>query len=65
MSPMLIEHRPSHLNYSVVLSFHDSILLRNTQGRELLINIVLKMKLIKRCIPILGPIVTVNVFQAV
>jgi hypothetical protein len=31
-SPLLIEHCPSHLNYSVVLSFHDSILSRNMQG---------------------------------
>jgi hypothetical protein len=49
----------------VVLSLHDSILLRNTQGGELLINTVLKEKLIKRGIPKLGPIVTVNGFQAV
>jgi hypothetical protein len=49
----------------VVLSFHDSILLRNTQGGELLINIMLKAKLIKRGIPKLGPIVTMNGFQAV
>jgi hypothetical protein len=62
---MLIEHRPSHLNYSAVLLFHDSILLRNTWGGELLINTVLKAKLIERGIPELGPIVTVNGFQAV
>jgi hypothetical protein len=48
---MLIEHHPSHLNYSVVFSFHDSILLRNTQSRKLLINTMLKTKLIKRGIP--------------
>jgi hypothetical protein len=65
MSAMLIEHRPSHLNKSAVLSFHDSILLRNTRGRELLINTVLKAKMIKRGIPELGPIVTANGFQAV
>jgi hypothetical protein len=34
-------------------------------GRELLVNTVLKAKLIKRGIPELGPIVTVNDFQAV
>jgi hypothetical protein len=49
----------------VVLSFHDSILLRNTRGGELLINTVLKLKLIKRGIPELDPIVTTNGFQAV
>jgi hypothetical protein len=37
----------------------------NMQGRELLINTVLKTKLIKRGIPELSPIVTVNDFQAV
>jgi hypothetical protein len=64
-SPMLIEHRPSHLNQSTVLSFCHSILLRNTHGRELLINTILKTKLIKRGIPELNPIVTANSFQAV
>jgi hypothetical protein len=49
----------------VVLSFHNSILLRNTRGRELLINIVVKTKLIERGIPELGLIVTVNGFQEV
>jgi hypothetical protein len=62
MSPMLIEHRPSHLNYSAVVSFNDSILLRNRRGRKLLINTMLKAKLIKRVIPELGLIVTVNSF---
>jgi hypothetical protein len=62
---MLIEHHPSHLNYSAILSLHNSILFRNTWGRKLLINIVLKAKLIKIGIPKLGPIVTVNGFQAV
>jgi hypothetical protein len=49
----------------VVLSFHDSILLRNTQSGELLINTVLKAKMIERGIPELDPIVTVNGFQVV
>jgi hypothetical protein len=49
----------------VILSFHDSILLRNTQGRKLLINTMLKIKLIEKAIPELDPIVTVNSFQAV
>jgi hypothetical protein len=49
----------------MVLSFHDSILLRNTCGGEQLINIVLKAKLIERGIPELGPIVTANGFQVV
>jgi hypothetical protein len=62
---MLIEHHPSHLNYSAVLSFDYSILLRNTRGKELLINTMLMAKLIKWGIPELGPIVTVNSFQAV
>jgi hypothetical protein len=62
---MLIEHHPSHLNYNAVLSFHEPILLRNTWGGELLINTMLKVKLIKRGIPELSPIVTVNSFQVV
>jgi hypothetical protein len=49
----------------VVLSFHNSILLENTWGRKLLINTVLKTKLIKRDIPELSPIVTVNGFLVV
>jgi hypothetical protein len=49
----------------VVLSFHDSILLRNPWGRELLINTVLKAKLIEGSIPEVSPIVTMNGFQAV
>jgi hypothetical protein len=49
----------------VVLSFHNSILLRHTQGRKLLINTILKAKLIERGISELGPIVTMNSFQAV
>jgi hypothetical protein len=49
----------------VVLLFHDSILLSNTQGGELLINTMLKAKLIERGIPELGPIVTANGFQVV
>jgi hypothetical protein len=49
----------------VVLLFHNTILLRNTWGRELLINTVLKAKLIERGIPELGHIITVNDFQSV
>jgi hypothetical protein len=49
----------------VVLSFHDSILLRNAQGGKLLINLMLKTKLIKRGISELSLIVTANGFQAV
>jgi hypothetical protein len=49
----------------VVLSFHDFILLRNTQGRKLLFNTMLKTKLIERGISELSPIVTANGFQAV
>jgi hypothetical protein len=64
-SPMLIEHCSSHLNYSAVFSFYDSILLRNARGGKLLINPMLKAKLIKRGISELSPIVTVNGFQAV
>jgi hypothetical protein len=62
---MLIEHHPSHLNKSVILSFHDFILLRNTRGKKLMINTMLKTKLIARGIPELRPIITVNGFQAV
>jgi hypothetical protein len=40
-------------------------MLRNTRGRELLINTMLKAKLIERGIPELGSIVTVNGFQTV
>jgi hypothetical protein len=39
--------------------------LRNTRGGELLINIMLKAKLIKRGIPELNLIITINGFQAV
>jgi hypothetical protein len=39
--------------------------LRNTQGGELLINTMLKEKLIRGGIPELGHIITVNGFQAV
>jgi hypothetical protein len=49
----------------VVLSFHNSILLRNTQGGKLLINAMLKAKLIKRGISELSPIITVNDFQTI
>jgi hypothetical protein len=62
---MLIEHRPSHLNWSAVLSFHNSILLRNAWGKKLLINAMLKAKLMKRGISELSLIVTANGFQAV
>jgi hypothetical protein len=49
----------------VVLSFHESILLRNAWGRKLLINTMLKAKLIKRGISELSLIVIANDFQAV
>jgi hypothetical protein len=62
---MLIEHHPSHLNYSAVLSFHDSILLRDTRGGELPINTLLKAKLIELGIFELGSIIIANGFQAV
>jgi hypothetical protein len=62
---MLIEHHPNHLNQSAVFLFHDSILLRNAQDGKLLINLMLKAKLIKRGISKLSPIVTANGFQAV
>jgi hypothetical protein len=45
--------------------FHNSILLRNAQGRKLLINAMLKAKPIKRGISELRPIITANSFQAV
>jgi hypothetical protein len=61
---MLNEHHPSHLNQSAVLSFYNTILLRNARGGKLLINHMLKVKLIKRGISELGPIITVNDFQA-
>jgi hypothetical protein len=64
-SLILIEHHPCRVNESVVLSFHNSILLRHIWGRKLLINTTLKAKLIKRGILELGLIVTVNSFQAV
>jgi hypothetical protein len=49
----------------VVLSFHDSILEKNMRGRKLLINTMLKAKMIERGIPELGPVVIVNDIQAV
>jgi hypothetical protein len=45
--------------------FHNSILLRHTWGRKLLINTMLKAKLTEGGIPELGLIITVNGFQAV
>jgi hypothetical protein len=64
-SLILIKHHPCHLNWSVVVSFHNSFMLRHTWGRKLLINNMLKAKMIERVIPELGPIVTMNSFQAV
>jgi hypothetical protein len=49
----------------VLLLFHNSILLRNARGGKLLINIILKTKLIKRGISELSPVITVNDFEAV
>jgi hypothetical protein len=49
----------------VVLSFHDFILLRNARGGKLLINPMLKAKLIERGISEPSPIVTVNDFKVV
>jgi hypothetical protein len=49
----------------VVLSFHDSILLRNLRGGKLLFNNMLKAKLIERDISKLSPIFTANGFQTV
>jgi hypothetical protein len=49
----------------VILLFNDSILLRNAWGGKLLINPMLKAKLIKRGIPELSPIVIANDFQVV
>jgi hypothetical protein len=49
----------------VILSFHNSILLRNARGGKLLINPTLKAKLIKRGISELSRIVIANSFQAV
>jgi hypothetical protein len=40
-------------------------MLRHTQGRELLINTMLKTKLIEISIPEFGPFVTMNSFQVV
>jgi hypothetical protein len=45
--------------------FYGSILLRNAWGGKLLINPMLKAKLIKRDISELSPIATTNGFQAV
>jgi hypothetical protein len=49
----------------VILSFHNFILLRHTWDIKLLINTMLKTKLIERGIPELGPIITMNSFQVV
>jgi hypothetical protein len=40
-------------------------MLRHTRGKKLLINTMLKAKLINRGIPELSPIVTMNSFQAI
>jgi hypothetical protein len=47
----------------VVLSLDDIILLRNKWSGELLINTMLKAKLIERGIPELGTIVTAMAFK--
>jgi hypothetical protein len=49
----------------VVLSFHNTILLRHTRGKKLLINTMLKAKLIERDILELSHIITRNSFQVV
>jgi hypothetical protein len=49
----------------VVLSFHNSILVKHTRGKKLMINTMLKAKLIEIGIPELKSIVTANSFQAV
>jgi hypothetical protein len=49
----------------MIFSLHDSILLRNTRGKKLLITTMLKVKLIERGIPELSLIITVNDFQTV
>jgi hypothetical protein len=49
----------------MVLSFHNSILLRHTRDRKLLINIILRAKLVERDILKLDPNVIANDFQAV
>jgi hypothetical protein len=49
----------------VVLSFHNTILLRHTRGKKLLINTMLKAKLIERDILELSHIITMNSFQVV
>jgi hypothetical protein len=45
--------------------FHNSIFVEEHMGQKLLIYTMLKIKLIERGIPELGPIVTANGFQAV
>jgi hypothetical protein len=49
----------------VILSFHNSILLRNARGGKLLLNAMLTAKSIKRGISELSHIITANSFQAV
>jgi hypothetical protein len=49
----------------VVLSLHNSILLRNARGEKLLLNTMLTAKSIKKGISELSLIITANSFQAV
>jgi hypothetical protein len=51
---MGVLHLPSQLECNSF--FHNSILLGHTWGRKLLINTMLKAKLIERGIPELGPL---------
>jgi hypothetical protein len=59
------EFKPRQVNDSSQSNQVNSILLRNAWGRKLLINPILKAKLIERGISELSLIVTANGFQAV
>ena len=59
-SPMLIEHRPRHLNQRPILPFYNSILLWSVGGRVLVFKSLITAKGVKTSIFELCAIVTVN-----
>ena len=60
---MLIQHHPSHLNQSIILPFNHAILLKNTWGRKLILNTMVKAENIKEIVLELSAIIIVNYFQ--
>src|SRR6185437_14890110 len=59
-SPMLIEHRSSHLNQRPILLFYDSILLWSVGGRVLVFKTLITTKGVKTSIFEFCAIITAN-----